>query len=76
MSAFSKFSVRGPGSEEWLNSLVANQIPKGIGRVGLIHLLTKRGGVRSEFTVFKRGHEDYYLVSAGAMERHDWDYLV
>ena len=75
MSAFSKFSVRGPGSEYWLNSLVANQIPKGIGRVGLIHLLTKRGGVRSEFTVFKRGHEDYYLVSAGAMERHDWDYL-
>ena len=75
MSAFSKFSVSGPGSEAWLNQLVANQIPKGIGRVGLAHLLTQKGGVRSEFTIYKRGHEDYYLVSAGAMERHDWDYL-
>ncbi len=75
MSAFSKFTVTGPGAEAWLESLVCNSVPKGIGRVGLCHMLSLNGGVRSEFTIYKRGTEDYYLVSAGAMERHDWDYL-
>jgi dimethylglycine dehydrogenase len=75
MSAFSKFSVKGAGAGEWLNSLVANNIPKGNGRVGLCHMLSKNGGVRAEFTIYKKGKDDYYLVSAGAMERHDGDYL-
>jgi dimethylglycine dehydrogenase len=75
MSAFSKFSVTGPGAGAWLDSLVANNIPKGIGRVGLCHMLSRNGGVRAEFTIYKKAEGDYYLVSAGAMERHDWDYL-
>lgn len=76
MSAFSKFSVQGPGAEAWLQSLVANNIPKAIGRIGLCHMLSKNGGVRAEFTIYKKGHGDYYLVSAGAFERHDWDCLT
>ncbi len=75
MSAFSKFEVTGPDAEIWLESLFANRIPKKIGRIGLCHLLSLNGGVRSEFTVCKRGEQDYYLVSAGAMERHDFDIL-
>jgi dimethylglycine dehydrogenase len=76
MSAFSKFTVKGPGAASWLDSLVANNIPRGVGRVGLCHMLSGNGGVRAEFTIYKRAEEDYYLVSAGAMERHDWDYLT
>ncbi|MFT5481464.1 MAG: dimethylglycine dehydrogenase [Halieaceae bacterium] len=76
MSAFSKFSVTGRGAETWLNSLIANNVPKGIGRVGLCHMLSGNGGVRAEFTIYKKAERDYYLVSAGAMERHDWDYLT
>ncbi|MEO1250054.1 MAG: FAD-dependent oxidoreductase, partial [Pseudomonadota bacterium] len=75
MSAFSKFEVTGPDAEIWLEGLFANRIPKKIGRIGLCHLLSLNGGVRSEFTVYKRGEQDYYLVSAGAMERHDFDIL-
>lgn len=75
MSAFSKFTVKGAGAADWLESLVANAIPKGVGRVGLCHMLSKNGGVRAEFTIYKKAERDYYLVSAGAMERHDWDYL-
>jgi dimethylglycine dehydrogenase len=75
MSAFAKAYVRGPGAEAWLDSILANRIPKKIGRVGLCHLLTTRGGVRSEFTVFRAGPESFYLVSAGALERHDHDVL-
>tara|TARA_B100000780_G_C21062171_1_gene426998 strand:- start:406 stop:1272 length:867 start_codon:yes stop_codon:yes gene_type:complete len=38
-------------------------------------MLTLNGGVRSEFTVYKTGPQSYYLVSAGAFETHDHDYL-
>lgn len=75
MSAFSKFSVTGPGAESWLDGLVANRIPKKVGRLGLCHMLTRNGGVRSEFTIYREGPQSFYLVSAGAMERHDFDYL-
>jgi dimethylglycine dehydrogenase len=75
MTAFAKCFVTGPGAEAWLDGLMANRIPKTIGRVNLCHMLTSRGGVRSEFTIYKTGPQAYYLVSAGAFERHDHDYL-
>ena len=76
MSAFAKFEVTGPGAEAWLDSLFTNKVPSAVGKVSLTYLLTARGGVRAEFTVFKEGPGRYYLVSAGALERHDHDYLV
>jgi dimethylglycine dehydrogenase len=75
MSAFAKYEVTGRGAEAWLESLFANKIPQAVGRIGLCHMLTKRGGVRAEFTVYKTGKQAYYLVGAGAFERHDYDYL-
>jgi dimethylglycine dehydrogenase len=50
-------------------------VPKKVGRVSLSYLLTAKGGVRAEFTVYKIAPQRYYLVSAGAYERHDHDYL-
>ena len=76
MSAFAKAFVTGPGAEAWLESLVANRVPKTVGRVGLCHMLSLNGGVRAEFTIYKTGPQQYYLVSAGAFERHDHDYLL
>lgn len=75
MTAFAKCEVSGPGAEAWLNGLLANRVPKKVGRMALAHLLTRNGGVRAEFTVFREGPELFYLVSAGALERHDHDYL-
>ena len=75
MSAFAKCFITGPGAEKWLDGLLANKMPKKAGRIALCHLLTPKGGVRSEFTVFKARENAYYLVSAGAYERHDHDYL-
>jgi dimethylglycine dehydrogenase len=75
MTPFAKALVSGPGARDWLDSILANRIPKRQGRVALCHLLTSRGGVRSEFTVYERAPGDFYLVSAGALERHDHDVL-
>jgi dimethylglycine dehydrogenase len=75
MTPFAKYLVQGPGAQAWLDHILANRIPKAVGRIALCHLLSKNGGVRSEFTVFREGPERFYLVGAGALERHDWDYL-
>lgn len=75
MSAFAKMEVSGPAAREWLESILANRIPKKLGRIALCHLLTPNGGVRSEFTVYEWAPGRFYLVSAGAFERHDHDVL-
>ena len=75
MSAFAKMEVSGPGARGWLDSILANRIPKKMGRIALCHLLTVRGGVRAEFTVYEWSLGRFYLVSAGAFERHDHDTL-
>ena len=75
MSAFAKMEVSGPGARDWLESILANKIPKKQGRIALCHMLTPRGGVRAEFTVYEWAPGRFYLVSAGAYERHDHDYL-
>ncbi len=75
MSAFAKMEVSGPGARAWLESILANSVPKKQGRIALAHLLTKLGGVRSEFTVYESAPGCFYLVSAGAFEAHDHDYL-
>jgi dimethylglycine dehydrogenase len=75
MSAFAKMEVSGPGARDWLESILANRIPKKQGRIALCHMLNKNGGVRAEFTVYEHAPGRFYLVSAGAYERHDQDYL-
>jgi len=74
MTAFAKCRISGPGAEAFLDNLVANKLPKKIGRVGLCHALNTRGGVHSEFTIIREAEDSYYLVSAGALQRldHDW----
>ncbi len=75
LTPFTKFEVTGAGAEAWLDSLVANKVPTKIGRIALCHALTKRGGIRSEFTITKLAEHHFYVVSAGAAERYDTDYL-
>lgn len=75
MSAFAKCRISGPGAEAFLDRLVANRLPKKIGRVGLCHALNSRGGVHSEFTIMRESEDSFYLVSAGAMQRLDHDWL-
>ena len=74
MSAFAKCRISGPGAEAFLDHLVANKLPKKVGRVALCHALTERGGVHSEFTIQRESDDSFYLVSAGAAQRldHDW----
>ncbi|CUX18843.1 FAD-dependent oxidoreductase [Rhizobium oryzihabitans] len=75
MSAFAKMEVSGPGARAWLDSILANIVPKKRGRIALTHLLTPNGGVKVEFTVYEWAPGRFYLVSAGGLEAHDHDVL-
>ena len=74
MSAFAKCRISGTGARAFLDYLVANKLPQKDGRIALCHALNSRGGVHSEFTVYRENEDSYYLVSAGAWQRldHDW----
>ncbi|HTV51656.1 MAG TPA: FAD-dependent oxidoreductase, partial [Steroidobacteraceae bacterium] len=75
LTPFTKHEVSGAGAEAWLNQLVANRVPTRTGRLALTHALTPRGGIRSEFTITRLAPDHFYVVSAGAAERYDSDYL-
>ena len=75
MTAFAKARLEGPGAEAFLDRLIANRLPSRTGRIGLCHGLTFRGGVHSEFTILREGASSFYLVSAGALQRLDHDWL-
>ena len=74
MSAFAKAKITGPGAAEFLDYLIANRIPKKPGRVNLCHALSYGGGVHSEYTIIKEKDDSFYVVSAGALQSvdHDW----
>ena len=76
MTAFAKCRIKGPGAEEFLDNLVANKLPKKVGRINLCHALNTKGGVHSEFTIMRESHDSFYLVSAGAFQRLDRDWIL
>ena len=75
MTPFAKCRISGPGAEKFLDYFVANRIPKKIGQIGLCHALNTQGGVHSEFTILRESENSFYLVSAGALQRLDHDYI-
>ena len=75
MTAFAKARVSGRGAEAFLDRVVANRLPHRVGRVHLCHALNTRGGVHSEFTIMREGPDSFYLISAGAWQRLDHDWL-
>ncbi len=75
MTAFAKCRVSGPGADKFLDYFVANSLPTKVGGIALSHALNKNGGIHSEFTIRRESADSFYLVSAGALQRLDHDYL-
>ena len=73
-TAFAKHRVHGPGATAFLDWLTCNRLPA-VGRLGLSYGLTDAGTVRTEFTILRLGEDDYYLVTSGAAQAYDHDYL-
>ncbi|MEM1361601.1 MAG: FAD-dependent oxidoreductase [Pseudomonadota bacterium] len=73
-TAFAKHRISGPGASAFLDWFTCNRLPK-VGRVNLTYALTSAGTVRSEYTIVREAEDSFYLVSAGAWQAYDQDYL-
>ena len=73
-TAFTKHVLKGPGATAFLDWLTCNKLPR-VGRTNLTYALTEAGTIRTELTILRRADDEYYLVTAGAAEAYDSDYL-
>ncbi len=74
-TAFTKHRVRGPGATAFLDWLTCNKLPR-VGRINLTYALTDAGTVRTEATIVRLAEDDYYVITAGAAQEYDHDFLV
>src|SRR5450631_1514746 len=76
LTGFAKYDISGPQAESFLNRICANQIPRKVGGIALVHLLSPGGRILGEMTVSRLADERFYALSAAAAELRDWDLLV
>ena len=70
ISNFARYRIRGPGAEDWLNALLANRMPRQVGRSCLTPLIGRRGGVAGDFTVTRLAEDEFFMVGSGMAERY------
>jgi dimethylglycine dehydrogenase len=73
-TAFTKHVLSGPGATEFLDWFTCNKLPR-VGRINLTYALTAAGTTRTEYTIVRQDENKYYLVSSGAWQAYDKDYL-
>lgn len=76
LSGFAKFEVSGPGAEGFLDYLCANTLPDRIGRIRVTNMLDHRGMIKTDMTITRLGEDRFYVVSAAACEKLDWDWML
>ena len=73
-TAFTKHLLTGPGATAFLDWFTTNKLPK-VGRINLTYALTGAGTTRTEYTIVRNAQNSYTLISAGAWQAYDADYL-
>lgn len=73
-TSFAKFEVSGQGAESFLDRLCANRLPA-LGRIALTQMCTPLGGIECDVTVTRLSEDRFYVVSAAATERHDFEWI-
>ncbi len=74
-SAFTKHVVHGPGAAAFLDWFTTNKLPR-VGRINLTYALTSHGTTRTEYTILREAEDYFVLISAGAWQAYDADYLL
>ncbi|MGB0960718.1 MAG: GcvT family protein, partial [Halocynthiibacter sp.] len=70
ISNFANYEIKGAGAHDWLEALLANHIPRKIGRSCLSPLIGVKGGVAGDFTVTKVASDHYMMIGSGMAERY------
>ena len=70
MSFMSKFQVQGPDAGELLDTLSANAVSGGVGRIVYTQWLNARGTLEADLTVTKLGDDEFLVVATDTAHRH------
>ncbi len=75
-TSFAKLSVSGPDAAAFLLEWVCdNHVARGVGDVTYTQALNVRGGIESDFTVTRRRHDEFLVVTGTAYGTHDQAWL-
>jgi dimethylglycine dehydrogenase len=76
LSGFAKYDITGPQAEAHLNRICAGRVPRKIGGLALVHLLSPNGRILAEMTLSRLAEDRFYALSAAAAELRDLDLLT
>lgn len=71
---FTKFTVEGPGSAEYLDRVFCGAVPE-VGRIKLSYLLTPKGRIWSEATIARLDEDRFLLCGPTLANLRDLDFL-
>ena len=76
LTGFSKYDISGAHAEAFLGRVCANRVPRKVGGMALVHLLSPGGRILGEMTISRLGTDRFYALSAAAAEQRDLDLLA
>lgn len=75
VSNFAKYEIKGAGAATWIDKVIANHVPKVVGRSCLTPMLGVRGGIAGDFTVTKLAEDHFFMIGTGIGERYHQRYF-
>ena len=75
LTPFTKIEVSGPGALSYLQRLAANDVDRRTGTIVYTALLAPRGGIMADLTITRLDEDRFWVVTGGAVGRHDLAWL-
>ena len=74
IAGFGRFNLNGPGTADWLLSLITGGLPA-VGKVGLAYCTDTAGRVVTELSILRHSEQHFTLIGAAIAELHDYELL-
>ncbi len=71
LTPFTKVEVSGPGALAFLQHLAANDVDKPLATIVYTAMLSPRAGIMCDLTITRLGEDRFWVVTGGAVGRHD-----
>lgn len=68
LANYAKYEITGPGAEEWLDRLLANQLPPA-NRLRLTPMLSPKGRLLGDLTVGRLADDHFYIFGSGLAQQ-------
>ena len=75
LSSMAQFLMQGKDAQPVLQGICSNDVDVPIGKVVYTQFLNDRGGIEADVTVTRLAGDTYFIVTAGANEIRDFDWL-